>query len=481
MGTGPNWQRFIYSETKLPSHEMRGAETTAVFAIVALCVGVYSAFKWSANGHSTLITSSYLLVIAELMSLAVLKYTRHYKISMHLGFAGMVGHATNIIYQSGGVVESTQTYWVPLLIVAFFLSASRVAALSWSVFIISMSAMMTYAHVSGYTFPQIELTQAKQNIEIWSGTLLPLAVICFAQSFTVKQKESAIHHAEKARQDSEEVAQQAIEGETKLNQLLASVNESSNELDGVMQQVKGESAALTEQMSSLGMNSSSQASAAEEMSQQLGQLSQVTDNSVDFMHQVTEKSESVRQQAEMSNGALQASTEAINNIDESNKKVVAVIELITAVAEQTNLLALNAAIEAARAGEHGRGFAVVADQVRELSSKTSDSVSEIRGLISNSQQQIDAGHATIKETVTQLSDMIEKVQTISQDVDQLTQLLNQQNEAISELNLASTDVARSVVSTNHISEDVQQISHNLDEQITQGATLSERLRAAVNA
>ena len=34
----------------------------------------------------------------------------------------MAVHALNIIYQSGGVVDSTQTYWVPLLVVAFFLS-----------------------------------------------------------------------------------------------------------------------------------------------------------------------------------------------------------------------------------------------------------------------------------------------------------------------------------------------------------------------
>lgn len=133
--------------------------------------------------------TSVLLIGFELAAAACLKLLKNPIVALNLGFIGMSVHALNIIYQSGGVVESTQTYWVPLLVVAFFLSGTRMVAISWSVTVILCSAIMTFMHVSGNSFPVLELSESAQRVEIWSGTVLPLVVICIAQAFTAKQRE----------------------------------------------------------------------------------------------------------------------------------------------------------------------------------------------------------------------------------------------------------------------------------------------------
>ena len=70
----------------------------------------------------------------------------------------MAVHALNIIYQSGGVVDSTQAYWVPLLVVAFFLSGTRIVALVWSALVIGVClVVMTSACIStDSVFPQYQ-------------------------------------------------------------------------------------------------------------------------------------------------------------------------------------------------------------------------------------------------------------------------------------------------------------------------------------
>ena len=149
---------FLPKNNGWSNNEVRQADILLLFTFIAFFVGVYSLIKWTKHEEQLLIATSVFLIVFELISALLLRVTSKPSLALNFGFVGMAVHALNIIYQSGGVVASTQAYWVPLLVVAFFLSGTRIVALVWSGLVIGVSLVMTSAHLDGFQFPLLELT-----------------------------------------------------------------------------------------------------------------------------------------------------------------------------------------------------------------------------------------------------------------------------------------------------------------------------------
>ena len=139
---------------------------------------------------------------------------------------------------------------------------------------------------------------------------------------------------------------------------------------------------------------------------------------------------------------LDKAVSSTEELAEFTDLIGAIVNTISSIAEQTNLLALNAAIEAARAGENGRGFAVVADEVRSLAARTQSSTSEIHTMIQTLQQHTKTTQKEINDGQQQAKQCVE-------------------NSA--ELNKAVERIKGTLLSINHMSEQIATASH---EQLT---------------
>ena len=130
----------------------------------------------------------------------------------------------------------------------------------------------------------------------------------------------------------------------------------------------------------------------------------------------------------------------MGEINGSASRIGEIIGVIDGIAFQTNILALNAAVEAARAGEHGRGFAVVASEVRSLAQRSSTAAREIKALIGDSSEKVDAGSKLVDAAGKTMQEILDSVNRVASLIGDIAEAGQSQNNGIGQVHQAIAQI-----------------------------------------
>ncbi|WP_391089685.1 methyl-accepting chemotaxis protein [Vibrio sp. NH-UV-68] len=226
------------------------------------------------------------------------------------------------------------------------------------------------------------------------------------------------------------------------------------------------------------------ATAAEEMTQTASlvvQNAETAVNAAELANEAAGSGQNVVEQSQTEMARLvermTAAVPVVEELANNNANITEILSVIEGISEQTNLLALNAAIEAARAGEQGRGFAVVADEVRNLASRTQDSVGEIRHVIENVQK----GTRDVVQAIQEGNDL---ANDSASHVKRAAAELNHIFEAIASINDMNSQIVRAAEEQQSVSAEVNQSVSNIRElsaQILSQAEESETVSSQIGA
>lgn len=192
-------------------------------------------------------------------------------------------------------------------------------------------------------------------------------------------------------------------------------------------------------------------------------------NAIDAVKLANEQMTGCTKQLEVVRDMSSDSVTKTDHLVSSLHSITDFVKVITGIADQTNLLALNAAIEAARAGEHGRGFAVVAEEVRKLAEQSSKAAQEIQGLMSDLDVNASATASTIKETVDTTMKVINAVEEtqktlqnattqvakISESIQSLASIAEEQSASTQEMASATNQIAKDATRMAELVEDMR--------------------------
>ena len=314
------------------------------------------------------------------------------------------------------------------------------------------------------------------NSRLWIIGVLVVAVslglllaICIARVISGPLKIASEIAARVAAGDLTSKIEVTSKDETgKLMQSLKDMNASLIKIVGEVRSGTDTIATASSQIAAGNLDLSSrteqQASSLEETASSMEEMTSTVKQNADNARQANQLAASASAVAIKGGAVVAQVVDTMSSINESSKKIVDIIGVIDGIAFQTNILALNAAVEAARAGEQGRGFAVVASEVRNLAQRSAAAAKEIKGLIGDSVEKVEAGTKQVGQAGATMDEIVDSVKRVTDIMSEITAASREQTSGIEQINQAISQMDQVTQQNASLVEEAAAAAESLQEQ-----------------
>ncbi len=223
--------------------------------------------------------------------------------------------------------------------------------------------------------------------------------------------------------------------------------------------------------SNLSARTEQQAANLEETASSMEELTSTVRQNAANAREANQVASEASEVAKRGGQAVGQVVQTMSEINSASRKIVDIITVIDGIAFQTNILALNAAVEAARAGEQGRGFAVVASEVRNLAQRSAAAAKDIKALINDSVNKVDAGARLVSSAGQTIDEVVRAVKRVSDIMAEISSASAEQSSGIEQVNTA----------INQLDDMTQQNAALVEEAAAAAESLNEQAQMLVQA
>lgn len=267
---------------------------------------------------------------------------------------------------------------------------------------------------------------------------------------------------------------QSVSGITEVNETLQNLAGNMASLDESTGATEDSIEVLRNATNELQAEASSQATAADQSSAAIEEISATMASVRNVAAKQSEVGNELIIQLNSNKAAIDALMAALKSIQARVEDIASFNAIINDVADRTHLLAMNAAIEAARAGDSGRGFAVVSGEIRSLAESTGNNavqVGDALGLISSS----------INETAEAGKQLLGYFQNLQEGTRSFVDAFGQITAGTEELDTGAREIAKSAAGIQAGSRQLSETVNTVRKSADHVGSLMEEARQLVQA